>query len=257
MNIDLYELIYRNYKNHKKNKPDTYINISENTAKSIMNILKSFQNTKSLKRGEINFSDVICNVLPVFDEKTNNLSYWYEYIFINGNKNGNPIEYLERYKKFNIDTLPLIDVAKFLNIKVEKSNTLKPYGMYKPAEKKIILGSDYAPTFIHELAHAIDHVLGNSFENYHLENTKNFDELVAELSTVILCKTYNVSINESYAMYYLDAYSALDISTSDLLKRVSLIYEYVKICIIEMNNQGGRQSLLSSGLFRHYPRYNP
>jgi len=238
MNIDLYELIYRGYKSYENTIPDINIKISENETNSILNILEGVNKNKSNIIDEINFSEIICNLMPVVDNKTHKISYRYKYILKNGNKDINPIEYLERYKNFDINTLPLINVAKLLGIKVEKSNVLEEAnGRFIPDKNKIILATDYAPTFIHELSHAIDHILGNTFENYYLENIKCFDELVAEASTVVICKTYNISIDESYVLHYLNCYSNLDINAYDFIKRVSLICKYVKKCIKMIKNK--------------------
>jgi hypothetical protein len=246
MNIDLYEMTYRNYKCFEKNKPDTNISVSERTKKFVKNTILEFEHIESEDIDEIKFSDVICNVFPVFDEKTHNLSYRSEFMFIDGNKENDPNEYVERFNKLDINTLPLIEVAKYLGIQVEKSNILEPYGVFKPSENKIILGSDYIPTFLHELAHAVDHILGKNYEKEHLSKYDeeldedededisleyDFGELVAELSAVVLCKTYNISIDLSYAMYYLDGYSRSDINVSYMIERVALICEYVDKCV--------------------------
>lgn len=232
MNTDLYGLIYRNYKVNDNNIPDTNINIPKNKTKEILNILSEININKSITREEIYFSEIICDLMPIFDEETNNISYKYEYFFKNGKKDIDPNKIIERYRNFNINNLPLIEVAKLLGINVEKSNILEEsYGQFIPDKNKIILGTDYAPTFIHELAHAIDHFLGNTFKNYHIEeNIRYFDELVAEASTVVICKTYNILIDESYALHYLDSFSNSDINASEFIKRVSLICEYVKKC---------------------------
>ena len=233
MSLDLYELIYRNYKLNENNIPDTDIYISESKKKSILNILGNINKNKSITRGEINFSEILCAFMPIFEEKTQKISYRYEYFLKNGKKDIDPIKLMERYRNFDINNLPLIEVAKLLGINIEKSNVLEEAnGQFIPGKNKIILGTDYAPTFIHELAHAIDHFLGNSFENYHTdENIKGFDELVAEASTFVICKTYNILIDESHALHYLDNFSSININTSEFINRVSLICEYVKKCI--------------------------
>jgi hypothetical protein len=159
MNIDLYELSYRNIRYNEYRNPDININISENKNVNVLDVYKHLEQVDSKDMDEISFSDVTCTEMPIVDEETHHLSYRYEYVFVNECKNGNPNEYKERFKKFDINTLPLIEVAKYLNIKVEKSNMIKPYGIFSPANNKITLGTDYAPTFIHELAHAIDHIL--------------------------------------------------------------------------------------------------
>jgi len=232
MTIDLYELSYRNYKINNINKPEKNISASKEITKSILNVLGSiYKNPSVVIKEEINFSDIICNLMPVFDEETQNISYKYEYIIDNGFKDKNPIEYIERFKKFDVNTLPLIDVAKQLNITVEKSSILnRAYGRFIPAENKIVLCTDYVPTFIHELVHAIDHNLGNTFENYYLDDIRNFDELVAEASSLVICKTYNIKIDESYTLNYLNNYSSSKINSHDFINRVMLICEYVENC---------------------------
>jgi len=237
MNIDLYELNYRSYKVFENRKPDTNISVTKETKRSVMKIIDDFHHVKAKIQDEICFSDVICNIQPVFDEKTHNLSYQYEFIFIDGSNKGNPVEIVERFKKLDINALPLIEVAKYLNIQVEKSNIIKPYRQFNPQENKITLGSDYAPSFIHELVHAIDHILGNSFDDYSEYENRCFDELIAELSAVVLCKTYNIPIDVSESKYYLDYYSNSEINVSKMINRVFLICEYINKCIENINNK--------------------
>jgi hypothetical protein len=133
----LYELRYRDY----KYKEEPVINVSVNSNESIMNILKDFQYTDPKKMDEIKFSDVIYEIFPVINDETHKLTYRYEQIFINRNKNGNPNEYVDRFKKFDINTIPLIEVAKYLNIRVEKSNMLRAFGSFRASENKLTLGN--------------------------------------------------------------------------------------------------------------------
>lgn len=226
----IYELLYRGYK-YKKIESD--LNISEETNKSVMDILEDFQHIDAKDMEEIKFSDVIFDIFPVFDTTTQKLSYKYEPIFINGKRDSDPNEYVDRFKKFNLNSLSLIEVAKYLNIKVEKSNILEAYGCFNIKENKITLCSDYPPTFIHELVHAIDHIL----PDYHYE--KHFSELVAETSTVVLCRTYNISINNSYSMYYLNLYGNSEVNINDIIERVKLVCEYIKECIKNIKNNNG------------------
>jgi len=249
MNIDLYEMAYRNYKYSEIRKPDTNISISEKTKKSVMNTLEILKHTKEKIENAIQFSDVFCNVIPVFDEKTHNLSYRNDYMFIDGKKD-DPNEIVKRFKKLDINTLPLIEVAKYLSIKVEKSNILKANGIFNSTENKITLGSDYPPIFIHELAHAIHHIFleSSGLSEYDeifggLDDFKDiqeyfysFFELVAELSTVVLCRTYNISINVPHALCYLNNYSRLNINAKALFAKalfadVLRICEYVNKCV--------------------------
>jgi len=240
MNIDLYEMTYRNYKCFGNKKPDTNIKITKETYQSVMNIIMELEHIEPKKREEINFSNIICNILPVFDEKTHNLSYRNNFMFVDGSREGNPNENAERFKKLNINTFPLIEVAKYLNIQVKKSNLLESYGTFMVTENKIILGSDYSPTFLHELAHAVDHILGNNFEDEYDSLEYDFNELVAEISAAVLCRTYNISIDLSYSLNYLNSYCRSEINMKDLKRRVALICEYVNKCV---ENIGGKQRL--------------
>jgi len=251
MNIDLYELNYRNYNSiNETSIPETKINASERTFKFVINTIEELKYVKSGESDKIKFSDVICMLFPVINNESNNISFIYKNIFVDGNEESNPNEYVERFKKLDINTLPLIEVAKYLNIQVEKSNILKPYGEYDPVENKIILGTDYIKTFIHELAHAIDRILDGKFDwlileiskdseelEQTIENYKDLNELVAELSAVVLCKKYNISFNISGSKCYLDSYSnaKMNINNKYIINRVSLICEYINKCLEKIN----------------------
>ena len=128
----------------------------------------------------------------------------------------------------DIKTLPLIEVAKYLDIKVERIKTEEFAGEFYYPQNNILLNSSDIGVFIHELAHGVDYVLGNSYEEYYLEDTRNFDEVVAELSTIVLCKTYNIPFDYFNSISYLNDFNALFLEKNDLLERVSLICEYIK-----------------------------
>ena len=98
MDVDLYKLMYGNYTLSENSKADSHFVISEDTTKTVTNVLKRFIDTKSIPSDETMFSNVICNTMLVFDAETNNFSCAYEYIFTHENKNGNPIEYAEKFK---------------------------------------------------------------------------------------------------------------------------------------------------------------
>jgi hypothetical protein len=223
--LDMYELSYRNHKCNEQrfqNIDIENITISESTNTIIMKTLNTLKHLKSKDVDEIKFSDVIYSNIPVVEKSTNIITSFAYIPF--GKKNTNIKENINRYRRMDINNLPLIDIAKYLNIKIEKSNTLDAYGCYVPSEQKIILGSDYAPTFIHELIHAIDCILPNRNADYY------FRELVAELTTIAVCMANSIPIDISYSKFYLDGYTDFDLDLNDILKRVSLIYEYIVIC---------------------------
>ena len=82
--------------------------------------------------------------------------------------------------------------------------------------------------FIHELSHGVDYSLGNSYEEYHFEDIRNFDEAAAELSTIVLCQTFNIPFDYQNSISYLNSFNAISLKKSDLIERVSLICEYTK-----------------------------
>ena len=252
--IDIHELIYKDIIISKKmnftNALELDMSIFENTREKVNEIFERFLSVKSKNTTEeIHFSDLIYDKCPIIERETNIVNYIYKPILNNKNTNENIDGYINRFKIFDINKLPLIEVANELKIKVEKSNTLKSLGVYIHNEKKIVLASDYAPTFIHELVHAIDFILPERI------NENGFSELVAEISVVILCKLYSIQNDDSYSMSYLNSYAtfttfrknnddsysmsyldsyatstALRKKCQKLIERVMQIIEYIKKC---------------------------
>jgi hypothetical protein len=79
-----------------------------------------------------------------------------------------------------------------------------------------------------------------------------FREIVAELSAVVICKAYNIPINLSSSKFYIDSYneskelekisvSALgiewEVNKDEIVERVSLIYEFLKLCVEDIKNK--------------------
>ena len=233
----LSNLFFRKLNFSRKIGPEINNNISDCTYYYLLKFLNDLHSIKPIVGNVFNFSDLICKTIPgIYDRKGKSLYDIYEYKFQYGVGNDHN-EHIERFKKFDVNNLPLIEVAKYLKIKVEKSNKIKAYGLYNVFKNKIILRSDYFPIFIHELVHAIDRIIGISYNELPINKFNDFQELVAELTTIVLCKTYNIQINYSHSMYYLNYHSYFEINKDDLIKRVSLIFEYIKKCIenIEKN----------------------
>jgi hypothetical protein len=222
----------------------------------LLDILKTFQYIAPQFKKYIRFSDIICKVLFVFDGKTDNLACQdNNYMLVSQYKKWNIYDKyipasrygkmnifkfiyksLKEYRNININILPLIEVAKYLNIKVEKSFKLRIAGQFLKKKNKIILCVDYAPVFIHELVHAIDYILGNPFEKYFIDHhARSYHELVAALSTFILCKSYNISIDIPHLLAYLNNYFNQEIDIPKIIERASLICNYVNICVEYIN----------------------
>ena len=219
----LYELAYRGVMLNKKDFINVDFNVSDETKMKVEKILNDLKGIELEYFDVNNFSDVIYEKYPIIDDKVGVIDFSYKPIFKYNKKNENASDYIDRFRNFDIDSLPLMEIAQFLKLKVEKSNHIKPFGTYIHREKKIVLGTDYAPIFIHELAHAIDFHLSKPIYE------ENYNELVAELSTVLLCTIYNIPINIPYAMLYLELYSTLEINGTKMVNRASEIVECVKM----------------------------
>jgi hypothetical protein len=229
-NFDIYKLVYRNYKTDffKMSAGANTQHIQENRVETINKILRGLENIVPKYDIKPRFSDVTYHILPVFrfNEKTNTLT-GYEYVPVLVRRGeGDPNECIEKFKRFDINNLPLIEIAKYLNIKVEKSNELGAFGTYRPLERKITMGTDYEPVFIHELSHAIDFILpGCEYEHC-------YTEVIAELSAIVLCITYNIPIDIPNSLYYLNyhlkTYPPFETNIHKAINRVALIYEAVE-----------------------------
>jgi hypothetical protein len=137
------------------------------------------------------------------------------------------IGYEERLGDFDINNLPLIDVAKYLKVFVFKS----PIGykaIYEPDYMAIYIGSNCSKkTFMHELAHAVDHILPK------LNYRTSYIELVAELSAVVLCKIYSIPFSISRAKYYLDELCGSqtdNINNANMINRVVEVVDCIRRC---------------------------
>ena len=216
INTEIYELFYRNY----QGKAEIKMEIPESTTKLINNTLEVLKNTKAEPADKGSFSDVTYNLFPVSEGKS--ISYKYFPMLVNKESDITVEEYIARYKNLDLNSLPLIEVARFLNIKVEKSNILESYGQYNHQERKITMGTDDVSTFIHELAHAIDLILPDPIID------KYYMELTAELSAVVICRAYGLPINMPHALCYLNWFSVLNINVYKVIDRVAQIYEYTK-----------------------------
>ena len=197
--------------------------------KNIKNNINIFKNELSTKKRKVKsktiFSDLYILEFPISKGKKslkikNNSGY--------KNYRKGKSKRLARYNQFNTNNLPLIGVAKFLKIEVEKAFIFNgAYAFYSNNKRKIVMGSDYAPFFIHELAHAIDHIIPDQKNNYH------FNEIVAETVSILLCRKYRIPYDMKFSLDYL-RYHASECSylaTGEIMKRVTQIIVF----IIEIN----------------------
>ena len=229
-NFDFYELLYRDLRNEKI---VIHIDPTDDTIAYVNNTGLELRSMESKTREAIQFSNVIYALMPVV-KKNNGIRYEYVPMLTEKNEKSDAREHINRFKNFNIDNLPLIEVAKYLGIKVEKSNALDYLGIYSPRENKIILGSDYEPVFIHELAHAIDVRLDNFISE------SAFEEVVAELSVVALCKYYNIQNDPSasldYVIYFFEFCNPAYTHFENIIWHIAEIFETVKFIRQDIKN---------------------
>ena len=197
-NSDLYRLFYRSLKLSEKDGIEPYGKI-ELPEKNIETNVRAPVSTKEL-------------VLETLNELQ----------FIKA-----PIGHEERLGDFDINNLPLIAVAKYLNILVLKS-PLGYLGQFDPEYGAIHIGIDRSKSvFLHELAHAVDHILPKQ------KYRTSFSELVAELTAIVLCKLYSVPYSISNAKYHLFencSFKTNHLYNTNVINRVVEIVDFVRRC---------------------------
>jgi antirestriction protein ArdC len=137
---------------------------------------------------------------------------------------GRPLDYEIKLKAYDVQALPLIEVAENLGIKVE-ARLINHYGSYNLTKNRISMGHDDAQTFLHELSHAVDFALP------HFNNNRNMNEIVAELSSAFLGSLYGVEIDMHNTIAYIQGYSGKANIITNVMKaiqRVEEIYTYIK-----------------------------
>jgi antirestriction protein ArdC len=138
---------------------------------------------------------------------------------------GAPLDYEERIKALDVDSLPLIDVAKSLGVKVEAGLTSAGVeGWFRKSTKQIRLGTANPVVFLHELSHAVDNALPDRSDSY------AFNEVVAELSAAFLASLYGVKFDIALTQGYIKYWQGkghVMIQVVDALKRVEQIYKFI------------------------------
>jgi antirestriction protein ArdC len=139
---------------------------------------------------------------------------------------GKPLDYEERIKALDVESLPLIEVAKSLGVKVEAGLTDGgAAGWFQKSTKKIRLGSANPIVFLHELSHAIDDALPDKSSSY------AFNEVVAELSAAFLASLYGVKFDIALTQGYIKYWQGkghVAFMVMDALQRVEQIYKFIE-----------------------------
>jgi antirestriction protein ArdC len=148
---------------------------------------------------------------------------------------GKSLDYQEKIQRFDPSSLPLIEVAHKLGVKVEAALTPQGvYGFYNPEKKKIVIGTDEVQVFLHELSHAVDFILPG------FKRDLIINEVVAEFSSAFLCYLYGIKADINNTIAYIQGFSGkarviMDVMNS--LERVEAIYNYIKGAVPEDGQQ--------------------
>jgi antirestriction protein ArdC len=139
---------------------------------------------------------------------------------------GAPLDYEARIKSFDVASLPLIEVAMKLGVRVAAGLTLDCAGFFRPKTKSITLGTANPQVFLHELSHAIDYALPNRRESDYA-----FGEVVAELSSAFLGSFYGVKVDIASTKAYIESWSGkghVAFKVMRALQRVEEIYRCIE-----------------------------
>jgi hypothetical protein len=139
---------------------------------------------------------------------------------------GEVLSYEIAMRAFDIASLPLIEVATSLGVKVKTG--LLPEdcsAVYNRKSKQIILGTDNPQTFLHELSHAVDAALPERNTDY------AFGEIVAELSSCFIGFLYGIPVSIDSTKAYIEGYAGkghVAFRIAEALSRVERIYQFIE-----------------------------
>jgi hypothetical protein len=227
MDTLLYSLLYRSLNSQSlvQTKPSAEPVEDPGIMGVIDEVLRELEAAEIKRPQTFTFNDVQYVESPLFDNETGRIiRVSYRPILVNNMLKGKPEEYVKRFENTTKADFPLINVAEQMGITVEiKRNTgHDSIAYYSPGENKIVMGTDDKTVFLHELAHGIDHYL----DIY--DDDKASCEVVAELSSLVLCKLNNVVMNFEWSKGYLgmfcyDAHYTLSTIPDTIIKRVAAI----------------------------------
>jgi len=138
---------------------------------------------------------------------------------------GKELDYAIRLKEFDPESLPLINVARALGVTVSAGLTGNAGAWFTPSKNSITMGSNNGQVFLHELSHAVDHVLPGKNTDY------AFNEVVAELSAAFLCRLYGYGCSLDNTNAYIRGWSGKAREAFNFVKaleRVEEIYRYIE-----------------------------
>lgn len=138
---------------------------------------------------------------------------------------GKELEYIRRMKKLDVDKLPLSEIAKKLDLTIQKGISNNAAGSFNPVKKVITMLANNPQVFLHELSHAIDYTLGN-----YEKTDYAFGEVVAELSSAFLGSLYGINVDLNNTKAYIQGWSGKEhvaFKVLSAMQRVEEIYLYI------------------------------
>lgn len=138
---------------------------------------------------------------------------------------GKELEYIRRMKKLDVDKLPLSEIAKKLDLTIQKGISNNAAGSFNPVKKVITMSANNPQVFLHELSHAIDYTLGN-----YEKTDYAFGEVVAELSSAFLGSLYGINVDLNNTKAYIQGWSGKEhvaFKVLSAMQRVEEIYLYI------------------------------
>jgi len=145
---------------------------------------------------------------------------------------GDELDYAEELRALETTShaeLPLRAIAENLGLKIEYGfSSGYYYGYFSPEAGKIMLCTDAEQTFFHELAHAVDHALGNLTPSARQDP---LNEVVAEFTACFLASQYGKAPNMLYTREYVKGYAGrehVSIALSRAMTRTIAIIEYIQ-----------------------------
>lgn len=128
---------------------------------------------------------------------------------------------------------PLAEVAKDWGIKIEYGAFFgRFYGYYHPCNDKIFLATYDVSTFFHELGHAAHKRVKGELEGGQVAE----QEVVAEMTSAVLCQLYGFKNKERHSYEYIKSYSKGTDAIKSIMKVLSVIEKCLDLILTTASN---------------------
>lgn len=128
---------------------------------------------------------------------------------------------------------PLAEVAKAWGIKIEYGPFFgRFYGYYNPCREKIFLATHDVSTFFHELGHAAHKRVKGELKPGQAPE----EEIVAEMTSAVLCQLYGFKNKERRSYEYIKSYSKKGNVVKSIMKVLSDIEKCLNLILTTASN---------------------